>query len=657
MTEQFHLFAKAVNRQLTNMSQHELFVVDGVDFYSSYLMSFPEGTNPTFRVNTVHDCSCCKNFIRNMGNLVAVVDGRKTTVWNVSGLPEPYATVAAHMNQLVLQQPIKGVFRTKETRFGAEVTYDDSRRRWDHFWGTVAARHRCAEPDRDRGHLNTTAQVLERGLRELDQSALDTVLDLINSNTLYRGEEHRRAVVEFARLLREYRAHPSPELLVWTNLTSSAARFRNTVIGTLVQDLSDGVDMERAVRSFETKVAPMNYKRPTALITPGMVQMALAKLTELGLEGAVERRFAQLSDISVNDVLFVDNQVREGMRDSGLRALLMDAAVQRDPRPVRGVTDVSIQEFVRDVLPQAREMRLMLDNAHTSHMVSLTAPVHANTGRLFKWSNDFAWSYVGEVTDSIRQRVKRAGGNVEAALRVSLAWSNYDDLDLHAQCPDGHIYFGNKRTILDVDMNAGSGHTREPVENLSWTHPRDGVYTVQVHQYSQRETRDVGFTLEVECNGQLRRWSYSPAVRGTVECIRFTVKSGAITELKSQTPHLEEGHASNEVWGVRTQSLVPVSTMMCSPNYWENAGGVGAQHWFFILKDCVNPDPARGIYNEFLRGELEPHRKVFEVLGSKSKTAYTTNQLSGVGFTAARDHRVTVQVTTAQNTRAYNITF
>ena len=52
------------------------------------------------------------------------------------------------------------------------------------------------------------------------------------------------------------------------------ARFRNTVIGTLVQDLSAGVDLEVAVKSYETKVAPQNYKRPTALITKAMVESA-----------------------------------------------------------------------------------------------------------------------------------------------------------------------------------------------------------------------------------------------------------------------------------------------------------------------------------------------------------------------------------------------
>ena len=87
------------------------------------------------------------------------------------------------------------------------------------------------------------------------------------------------------------------------------------------------------------------------------------------------------------------------------------------------------------------------------------------------------------------------------------------------------------------------------------------------------------------------------------------------------------------------------------------AGAVGNKHWMFMLEGCVNPEPVRGIYNEFLRGDLEPHRKVFEVLGSKTKCEPTPNQLSGLGFTAARNDEVTVRVTTDSNTRAYSIVF
>ena len=49
--------------------------------------------------------------------------------------------------------------------------------------------------------------------------------------------------------------------------------------------------------------------------------------------------------------------------------------------------------------------------------------------------------------------------------------------------------------------------------------------------------------------------------------------------------------------------------------------------------------------NEFLRDELNPHRKVLEIVGSKSRTEETVNQLSGIGFSSSGRQQVIVRVT------------
>lgn len=668
----FHLLSAGVTRRLEEISRHELFVAEATDPFASYLAAFPEGTNPLFRTRTEHDCSCCKNFIRNLGCVVAVVDGKKESVWRVEGLPPPYNVVAKAMDDLVTQLPIAGVFRTKEATYGSRPTPDSKMigHRWDHLFGTVPARCRSAMPDRDRGAINTTAQVFKRGLEELRPEALEAVLDLIDANSLYRGAEFRAGVAEFLALQKAYRSAPQPDLYVWANLESRAARLRNTAIGTLLQELSvDHPDLEGAVRSFERMVAPTNYKRPTALITPRMVDDALKTLASLGLEQAIERRFARLSDVSVNDVLWVENDTQPEMK-GGLRAALLGAATQGAPVDPKHATAITMDAFLATVVPTARSMEVLVKNRHVGNFVSLTAPIHPDTGRLLKWRNDFAWSYEGEVTDSIKARVKRAGGNTDAALRVSLSWSNYDDLDIHAECPDGHVYFANahgdrhffakgSNRILDVDMNAHGPRSREPVENLSWVEPRDGEYVISVNQFNKRETDRPGFTIEAECNGEVKQFSYRLGVRErqTVPCLRFQMKGGVMSDLAVLAPELRGGDISTTQWGVATESFAPVATLMTSPNHWDAAGNIGAKHWFFVLKDCRNPNPVRGLYNEFLRGDLEPHRKVFEVLGAKTKCQPTDDQLSGLGFTAARNDEVTVKVATSTTTRAYTITF
>lgn len=72
--------------------------------------------------------------------------------------------------------------------------------------------------------------------------------------------------------------------------------------------------------------------------------------------------------------------------------------------------------------------------------------------------------------------------------------------------------------------------------------------------------------------------------------------------------------------------------VMNSPNHWDGHG-VGNKHVFFILEGCRQEGSARGFFNEFLLESLTPHRKVFEVLGSKMRVAPAERQLSGVGFT------------------------
>lgn len=654
----FHQFAQAVHQNFVVLSTEELFTTDCDDIFSSYLSAFPEGTNPIFRTRTEHDCACCKQFLRTFGKVVSIIDGKKQTLWSgLEALPEPYATVAARLDAIVGQAPISGIFRSKERAFGAEVTYQawpGGAISWHHFHGRVAQRHYTAKPEEVRGEAATGFAMLNRAVSELSSEALAQVRDLIENDTLYRGKEMLHAVQAFAKLAAEANAAPDKNLFLWSQASSPISRFRNTAIGSLVVDLSEGMDLEAAVRAFESKVAPTNYRRPKALLTPAMVKAAEAKIEALGLAPALSRRFAKLSDLSIRDVLFVNTSTRALLTGQSLGELLSGALAPAKPPTGQ---KMAIEEFQATVLPQAKSLALFLSNHHLPNFVSLTAPTSDTAPRLFAWDNSFAWSYDGDTTDSIKERVKRAGGNTGAALRVSLAWDCSDDLDIHADCPDGRVFYANKLNILDVDMNAHRV-VKDPVENLSWARPRAGTYRIAVHNFNQRTTTPGGFTIELECNGALQQWhcAAKPTDSKYQECLTFQVKDGAITSL-SVDKALIGGSNSTLKWGLETQRLTPVSALFLSPNHWEGAGGRGAKHWFFALENCHNPEPIRGIYNEFLRSDLAPHRKVFEALGQRTRCAPVQQQLSGVGFTKGREQEVLLQVETQQGTRPFSVQF
>lgn len=643
----FAEFAVIVNRQFNDMAtQNEtLYVVDynnlGKDlYYESYLNAFPVGTNNIYRQRTEHDCSTCRHFIKNVGNVVAIRNGEIHTVWDKVPEEGTYGIVAKRLQEIVRRSEIKEAFYTKERRYGIEknfespINLDTSPLVWHHLWAEIPSKYHRTSPGEAKGLAASRVQVFARGLVTLKEHAINTVLDLIEANNLYRGREFKSAVLGFKELLVKYNTSRNKHLFTWEYYNQSFSDIRNTVIGTLLVDLSEGVPVEQAVSSFESKVAPTNYRRPKAIVTKSMIDEATKTIDELGLEPALHRRLAKIEDLNINDVLWVSADVANQMKGS-IKDIL-NASVVKKGKEGRLI---DIQDFLREVAPSTKNMKVYF--THPNNLVTLTTSDY--DARLFSWNNKFAWSYNGDITDAIKDRVKAAGGNIHAKLRVSLAWYNYDDLDLSVVLPNSElIYFVNKKGILDVDMNAGTGTTRTPVENLAFKALPYGNYAVSVHNFSQREKKDFGFTLEVEYKGQITQYTYNHELvhREKVRVLEFQVTPNEI--IFKENPKLEKYGKSVSKWGLNTQTWVDINTIFLSPNHWEDSNKQGNKHYFFIIKDCKTDDEVRGFYNEFLRPELQQHKRTFELLGSKVKCSPTDSQVSGLGFSETQNNSVLI---------------
>lgn len=665
----------AVEQQWETMRHLPLFRVraTGEELWAAYLAAFPPGTNPTFRKRTEHDCGCCRHFVRDLGGAVAVTDGGVvTTLWDrVPAGEHGYGEVAAAMAALVRSRPVESPLLLSEPQVGTDKSFEAAEGgravSWRHFCARIppALVARRADVAATLSEKRAVRDVLERGLRELDPAALEQFLDLVAQGSLYRGEEHAGAVRKFAALMAEWRAAPEARrdalawLIAWRE-SPALCRLRNTAAGSLLVDLSEGKGLEESVAAYEQKVAPQNYRRPKALVTKRMVDDAKAAVAGLGLLGALDRRHAVLSDVSVRDVLFADRGARRALSGDAFSEV---AAEARDRAPdLSRVEDVPADRFVAEVLPRAQTLEALFENRHLPNLVTLVAPCDPGAGLLFRWPNAFSWSYAGEVADSIRERVKRAGGSVEGDLLCRLAWRNHDDLDLHMLEPGGaewsdrhHISFANKGPSasggrLDVDMNAGGGHTREPVENIfypSAAKMRPGVYVLFVHQFCNRDKSDTGFEVQVEVLGKTYggAWERSPAQGAKVEVARLLVGKGGEVELATE---MRESRASRKAWGLDTERFHRCHVAMLSPNYWGGEAH-GNRHLFLMLDGCASDAPARGFYNEFLNPALDRHRKVLELVGSKARPAPAAEQLSGLGFSSTQRNSVVVRVGGAVN--------
>jgi len=650
---EFSKFKEAVQTRFKILEETGLFYTDTHkdDLWECYLTSFPEGSNPMYKERTEHDCQCCKQFIRACGSVVSFVDGELVSIWDIN-IGGDYQVVADALSLLVRSNEIQNKYLHYQANIGTdhnnqvEIGEGNKIKTWQHFHHKLNNNYVSDDIDSVLGSHRTSVQTFKRALEEITLDSIETVLDLISQNSLYRGQEHEDILNKFAnkKELYDMLDNDVKATYIWSKYDRAVAGIRNSSIGKLLTDLSDGKDLDFAVTAFEKMVAPANYKRPTALITKGMINKAEQKVEELGLHDSLKRRYAHMDDLTINNVIYANRNTKKSMNVFDK----MHDEVGINPKSYSNVEEIGIDDFISDVLPTSNSIELMFDNKHVNNLVSLIAPVVPDSPNILKWGNNFSWSYNGEVTDSIKERVKNAGGQIDAYMRCSLSWYNTDDLDIHVVEPNGNeIFYGSKLSqstggCLDVDMNVRTLR-RDAVENVVWSDENkmiEGDYKVYINNYTPRETVDIGFEVETEWNGNIKNFVYPKRVTKDVVVLIFNYSKTKGITIKGE---LEESNVVKEVWGINTQGFHNVSMVMNSPNHWDGEE-TGNKHWFFMLDKCNNDKPARGFYNEFLNGSLHEHRKVFEVLGSKLKTELSDNQLSGLGFSSTKRDSVLCKV-------------
>lgn len=641
--------------------------------YNLYLDSFLAGTNPTFRKRREYDCSCCRRFVKNIGKLVSFMDGQMVTVWDFDTKSDVYQPVvdalAAYVKTCAVVNPYY-VSRNmiSDGKFGTEMNYEydadhKAVRAWDHFAVEIPQRFIVNSYDvsTKMAEWRDSANVFKRSLEELTMDAVDTVLELIAQNSLYRGKEFEGLVRGFKSDKQVYDRLPDEKKSAYVWMAPGGAsmnrlRIRNTAIGTLLVNLSEGMDVDAAVTAFEKVVAPANYKRPKAIFTKKMLEDAQKTVTELGYMNSLARRFATLDDITANNILFCNRDAAPRVMGAANPFEAMAKSLGTDPKKFGRAEEIGIEKFVKEVLPTAAGLELFMENRFSKNMVSLIAPQDKSAPSMFKWSNGFSWAYTGNMADSdIRENVKAAGGKVDGVLRFSIQWNDvpgeWDENDEDAHCiePDkNHIYFGNKwhpRTdgCLDVDITHPS-RDKAAVENIIWPDikkMKEGEYSFYVNCFASRGGK-TGFRAEIEFDGNIYSFNYDKPLHGgqNVAVAKVTLKDGkfSIKEL------LTSSTSTREIWGVNSNQFVPVSVAMYSPNYWDEQTGNGNRHYFFMLKDCVNPEKPNGFYNEFLKADLLQHKRVFEALGSQMAVQSVDDQLSGVGFSETQHNSFIVKV-------------
>lgn len=666
----FDVFRSAVAANIAKITQQEGVLVkvnpDKSYLFSEYLSAF---TDPVERQH--YNCNACRQFIHSYGKLALVHNGVLTSIWptNLDGV---FGDIGRLLNNKVITADVESYFYPTVHKIGIEHNYENTELgllTWEHLHGVLPNALTLVplrKVDEVNGKSIAIKNVFLRSLKTITIEACQDVLELITQNNLRRGLEYKNLVSGFLQHLQacQGKTEREVELYAWEHAHPALA-IRNTVIGTLLVDISEGIPLDKAVATFEHKVDPTRFHRTSAPVTTSMKTRAVTLLKELGYENSLAMRHATMDDLHIGTCMYVH---RPTAKANPLTTFVAD--VEPSKKDIDRAEPVSLNKLVEEIIPSGiDDVSLLLEPSHSNKLMNILIQQDRTSPSLFKWENPFSWCYVNGVTDSIEERVKHAGGRVAGELRVSLSWFNHTDYDLHVSVMDDkeHVFdtinYVNKvsRVLggsLDVDMQYPRPTTNTPVENIIFPNKDkmvDGEYKVMVSNWTTRDTKNTHMVVEIK-HATFNKFVHIPVVRESAKHIvaAFTyTKEYGITNFRTAY-NCTDTEAAQQLWGLSTNKFHTVKLITYSPNYWSD--GVGNEYLFFILEGAKTTDKVRGIFNEYLKSSLMEDRKALDLLGGMLDIEPTDEQLAGVGFSNTIPASVVLRVRKDNSFRLYRVT-
>lgn len=347
-----------------------LFTTDAEGLFDTFLAKLPKAARPRYV------CSACRRFVEAYGGLVRIdAFGLTTPVfWQFVGAGI-YAKAVAAVHAKVAQADVTGVFVSSEPRWGLPRTGE-----WTHMAvarvpaGLVFKASPLKTAGQRAAELLEEHGMLTRGLDEFPSELVDRAHAMLTNGQLFRSEKcvgvadwlrgvhAARAVALRAKAEEKDRARCATNIL-WRAVAAAPVGFchvKATMIGTLLEDLRDGMDLDTVKRRFDVKMNPLIYQRPQAAPSAGNLRQAEKAVEALGSRGAFARRYATLQDLAMTTWLPPAAKSGAPLPAGALFGGIQPKRGQAAPAMVMPTSRTfTYEKFRREVLPQAKAIRLV----------------------------------------------------------------------------------------------------------------------------------------------------------------------------------------------------------------------------------------------------------------------------------------------------------
>lgn len=400
-----------------------LFTTDASDLYTLFLEHLPK------EAQQCYNCSTCRHFVNRFGRLVRIdaKSGRAAAVmWN-GQVPAFFKQAVDAVKAKVEAAKITGVFVTDKAELGCAKTGI-----WVHMAVDVPKKMVY------QGKIRTTFQeaagkaqdyeVLRSSVAKYQQKDVETAVNLLRSDALYRGEQILGMAEWFLETIKLFHGNAEADNILWYRAASAPIGFCHipaSMVGTLLDDIAEGYSVAAIKDRFNEKMHPLQYQRPQAAPAAGNVKRAEEIVAKLGLEKSFERRYAHLDEMQA-----IWKPVRENTAAVGgmFAGIPVKNKKNKGRNPVEAPeTVITFEKFNRTVLPGAEKMELLVTNHDDSYAAFLTA-VHPDAPPIILWDreddrNPFSWYLYTNGSSCKRWNLLPGWNEVTAVVLQPNMWS------------------------------------------------------------------------------------------------------------------------------------------------------------------------------------------------------------------------------------------
>lgn len=217
--------------------EEPLFTTDASGLFDLFLSNLPGEARQHY------NCRACRNFIDRFGGLVRI--DRKGTIhpamWTYAP-PGIFTIPLEEIRERVKRAKVTGVFVPDSVNLGIKQTGH-----WTHM--AVEAPKAMIPTDRLRTAYQIAAgkaedfKMLEAAVKKYDIQTIETAVNLLRSNSLYRSEKVLGIAEWFLVVLQESKGKRKQQNILWKKVATAPTGFchvSSSMIGTLADDIGAG---------------------------------------------------------------------------------------------------------------------------------------------------------------------------------------------------------------------------------------------------------------------------------------------------------------------------------------------------------------------------------------------------------------------------------